>query len=77
MSEPSEVHTASFEFVAGPIRTSASAKISTKGMLATGAMVAMIILAVAPVVWAATSPARRRAQQGRDAGRIAQKRDAD
>lgn len=65
MSDPSEVHTAAFEFVAGPIRTSASAKISTQGLLATGAMVAVIILAVAPVVWAATSPARRRAERGR------------
>lgn len=77
MSEPSDVHTASFEFVAGPIRTSASAKISTRGLLATGAAVAIILLAVAPVVWAATSPARRRAGQGRDTGRIPQKRAAD
>lgn len=60
-NEPPNVHTASFEFALGPMRTSASAKMSTGGLLATGAMVAMILLAVAPVVWAATSPARRRA----------------
>ena len=73
MSEPSNIHTASFEFVAGPIRTSASAKISTGGLLATGAAVALIILAVAPVVWSATSPARKRAKHAESAARIAQK----
>lgn len=70
MSEPTNVHTASFEFEAGPFRTRASAKISTGGLLATGVAVAVVILAVAPLVWAATSPARRRAE----AGRIAHKR---
>lgn len=77
MSEPSDVHTASFEFVAGPIRTRASTKISTRGLLATGVAVGIIVLAAAPLVWAATSPARKRAEQGRDAGKVAQKRSAD
>lgn len=71
MSEPTDIHTASFEFVAGPIRTSASARISTGGLLATGAAVAIILLAVAPVVWAATSPARKRAALGQTTRRIA------
>lgn len=70
MSEPRDVHTASAEFSAGPIRWSASAKITSGGLVATGVLVALVILSVAPVVWAATSPARKRAEQGR----IAQKR---
>ncbi len=73
MSEPPDVHTASFEFALGPMRTSASAKITNGGLVATGAMVALILLAAAPLVWAATSPARKRAGQGR----IAQKRSAE
>ena len=77
MSEPSDIHTASFEFEAGPVRTSASARISTRGILATGAAVGIILLAVAPVVWAATSPARKRAALGRAVEHAAQKRLAE
>lgn len=77
MSEPADVHTASFEFEAGPIRTSASARISTQGILAAGAAVGIILLAAAPVVWAATSPARKRAALGRAVERVGQKRLAE
>lgn len=77
MSEPPNVHTASAEFQAGPIRWSASAKITSGGLVATGVLVALVVLSVAPVVWAATSPARKRAENGQDARRIAQKRSAE
>jgi len=77
MCEPADVHSASFEFVAGPIRTSASARISTRGLPATVAAVAIILLAPPPVAWAAASPARKRAALGQAAGRIDQKRFAE
>ena len=77
MSEPPNVHTASVEFSAGPIRYSASAKITSGGLVATGVLVALVVLSVAPVVWAATSPARKRAEHGQATGRIAQKRSTE
>jgi hypothetical protein len=36
MSERPDIHIAAFEFVAGPIRTGATAKTSTRGLLARG-----------------------------------------
>ena len=64
LSETPRVHTATYEFEAGPIRTRASASITTGGLLAVGAVVAMILLSVVPIVWAAKGPARIRAEGG-------------
>ncbi|MEQ1609457.1 MAG: hypothetical protein ABL956_10905 [Hyphomonadaceae bacterium] len=60
------VHRAVASFEAGPIRSRAEVHITTGGLLAVGALVGMILLSVAPVVWAATSPARKRAANRRE-----------
>ena len=64
LSETPRVHTASYEVEAGPIRARASASITTGGILAAGAVAAVILLAVVPIVWAAKGPARIRARRG-------------
>jgi hypothetical protein len=58
LNDTPQVHRAMYEFEAGPIRSRASASITTGGMLA----VAVILLSIVPIVWAATGPARIRAQ---------------
>ena len=62
LNETPQVHNATYEFEAGPIRLRASASITTGGLLAVGAAVAVILLSVAPIVWAAKGPARIRAR---------------
>ena len=57
-------HHASFSFEAGPLRSRAEVTITTSGLLAIGALVSGIILSVAPLVWTATSAARKRAEHG-------------
>lgn len=69
LSNPPQVHTATYEFEAGPIRSRASASITTGGLLA----VAAILLAVVPIILAATAPARLRARGG--GNRVLPKRD--
>ena len=58
LSDTPRVHRATYEFDAGPIRARASASITTGGLLA----VAVILLSVVPIIWAATGLARTRAQ---------------
>jgi hypothetical protein len=58
LNDTPRVHKATYEFEAGPIRGRASASITTGGLLA----VAVILLSVVPIIWAATGPARTRGQ---------------
>jgi hypothetical protein len=58
LNDTPRVHKAEYAFEAGPIRARASASITTGGLLA----VAVILLSVVPIIWAATGPARARAQ---------------
>lgn len=57
-------HHATLSFEAGPVRSRAEVSITTGGLLAIGALVSGIILSVAPLVWTATSVARKRAERG-------------
>jgi hypothetical protein len=47
----------------GAFKASSRAEIGTDGLLAVTALVGVILLGTAGIVWAATSPARRRARR--------------
>lgn len=56
-------HSADVAVELGPFRSRASVRITSGGLLSVGALVSGILLAVAPIIWTATSVARERARR--------------
>lgn len=56
-------HVAEAKVRIGAFKASSRAEIGTDGLLAVTALVGVILLGTAGIVWAATSPARRRARR--------------
>ena len=55
-----ERHRASWKFRCGPVATEAEIEISSRGLIAVGALVSGILLSVAPIIWVSTRKAPRR-----------------
>ena len=55
-----EPHRASLKLRCGPFSSEAEVEISSRGLIAVGALVSGILLSVVPVIWVATRKAPRR-----------------
>ncbi|HVI30169.1 hypothetical protein [Hansschlegelia sp.] len=55
-----EIHRASWKLRCGPVSTEAEIEISSRGLIAVGALVSGILLSVAPIIWVSTRKAPRR-----------------
>jgi hypothetical protein len=60
-------HVADFDIKIGKIHATSRLSITTNGLLAVATLVGVILSGTAGIVWTATGPARRRAEQGTSA----------